>query len=125
VTSSPALPTDAERSGEDTWDIWARCGERAAVEALRCTWGEAYEVGVDEGRWWFRRKDGKGGTETAASPDCLQAQIVIDYSVLPVRCPPPPRGPLTAAGYHQRPTCSGTPPRPSPPPSSGRPADGS
>jgi hypothetical protein len=61
------------------------------VEALCCTWGEGYEIGVDEGQWWFRRKDGIGGTETAASPDCLLAQMVIDYDCLPVRFPPPAR----------------------------------
>ncbi|MGH3159123.1 MAG: hypothetical protein ACRDNF_21480 [Streptosporangiaceae bacterium] len=103
MTSGPTLPADAERPGEDTWGIWTCCGERAAVEALRCTWGEAYDVGVDGSQWWFRRKDGIGGTETAASPDCLLAQIVIDHGALPVRCPQPARGPLTATGYHQQP----------------------
>jgi hypothetical protein len=123
--TGPALPADGEGPGEDTWGIWGRCGERAAVEALRGTWGAAYEFGVDGGQWWFRRKDGVGGTETAASPDCLLTQIVIDYGSLPVRCPPPAHGPLTAAGYQRRPTCSRASPRSSPPQSSGRLADGS
>ncbi|HLI77928.1 MAG TPA: hypothetical protein VKV02_13360 [Acidobacteriaceae bacterium] len=107
MTSDPALPADAERPGEDVWESWARCGERAVGDALRCTWGEAYEIGVDGGQWWFRRKDGIGGIETAVSPDCLLAQIVIDYDCLPVRCAASGRG---AHGF-------GIPP-------SGRPVDG-
>lgn len=107
MTSGPTRPADAERPGEDIWGIWARCGERAVVEALRCAWGEAYEVGVDGGQWWFRRKDGMGGTETAASPDGLLAQIVIDYDVLPVRCPPPARPTACAAHRRLRDTTNG------------------
>lgn len=114
MTSGPALPADAERPGEDIWDVWGRCGERAVVEALRCTWGEAYEVGMDGGQWWFRRKDGMGGTETAASPDGLLAQIVIDHDALPVRCPPPAR-PTDRYGIPPMASCGGTSPRPSPP----------
>ena len=85
------------------------------MEALRCTWGEAYEVGVDGGLWWFRRKDGIGGIETATSPDGLLAQIVTDHDVLPVRCPPLPYGSLTATGYQPSgPLVDGTAPDPSP-----------
>jgi hypothetical protein len=67
-------------------------GEQAALEALVCMWGEAYIIGCDEGQWWFRRRDGKGGIETAFTPDCLLAQIVTDFTVYPVLCQLPPGG---------------------------------
>lgn len=99
--TGPALPIDGEWPDDDTCDNPAPCGEQAAVEALRCTWGEAYDIGAEEGLWWFRRKDGVGGTETAASPDLLLAQLVIDYGALPVRCPPLAHGPLTTVVAHR------------------------
>lgn len=108
--TGPALPIDGEWPDDDTCDNPAPCGEQAAVEALRCTWGEAYDIGAEEGLWWFRRKDGVGGTETAAFPG-------------------PPAGParhrlrrlaraLPAARAWPTDDCGGTSPRPSPPPSS-------
>ncbi|MGH3158275.1 MAG: hypothetical protein ACRDNF_17120 [Streptosporangiaceae bacterium] len=87
--------------GEDTWDIPALPGERAALDAMQWNWGEAYEIGCEEGQWWYRRKDGQGGRETAATPDELHAQIVLDYSLLPVRRDPSADGdtrPVTASG---------------------------
>src|ERR1700723_908513 len=89
--TDPLFAAFEDRPDEDTAEV--RLGEWAVVEALCCTWGEAYEVGVDEGQWWFRRKDGIGGTETATSPDRLLAQMVIDHDCLPVRCAPPARFP--------------------------------
>jgi hypothetical protein len=55
----------------------------AALDALRWNWGEAYEIGHDT-RWWFRRLDGYGGAETAASPDALRKAIIENYLARPV-----------------------------------------
>jgi hypothetical protein len=99
----PSLPGDRERAcparadeSGDTGGIPALPGEQAALDALVWNWGEAYEIGCEEGQWWFRRKDGKGGTETASGPDELRALIVTDYTIRPVRRPPadtlPPPG---------------------------------
>lgn len=60
--------------------------EAAQLEALRWHWGDAYDIGVDDGdRWWFRRRDGRGGKETAGSPDALRRAIIEDYTFCPVR----------------------------------------
>jgi hypothetical protein len=65
-------------------------GQQAALEALRWNWGEVYDIGVDDGQWWCRRRDGLGGRETAATPDQIRTKIINDYTDLPVRHHPPP-----------------------------------
>jgi hypothetical protein len=59
-------------------------GERAALEALVWNWGAAYEIGVDDGEWWCRRRDGIGGRESASTAEDLRAWIVTDYTIFPV-----------------------------------------
>ena len=93
----PADYTDPACSGradepDDIWDMPVLSGQQAALDALRWNWGEAYDIGVDEGEWWCRRKDGKGGTETAATPDALRTMIVTDYTIMPVPREPSPDG---------------------------------
>lgn len=81
------VPQSDEAAGDDwTDDIWNMPlpGEAAALDALRWHWDEAYDIGVEDGQWWYRRKDGIGGRETAATPDELRARIIVDYTVLPV-----------------------------------------
>jgi len=63
----------------------AQAHAEAALEVLRFNWGEAYEIGLDDGGWWCRRRDGLGGTERAPGPDELHKLIVEDYSFRPVR----------------------------------------
>jgi hypothetical protein len=95
----PAYPSRADEP-DDTWDM-PLPGERAALEALRFNWGTAYEIGVDDGQWWYRRRDGLGGRQTATTPEDLRNMIVTDYGAFPVprehhtttaetRCPPHP-----------------------------------
>jgi hypothetical protein len=55
----------------------------AALDVLRWNWGEAYEIGHDT-RWWFRRRDGYGGVETAAGPEVLRSAIIENYTDRPV-----------------------------------------
>jgi hypothetical protein len=81
--TDPAYPGRAHEPDEDTWDL-PLPGERAALEALAWNWGTAYEIGIDDGEWWYRRRDGKGGRETASAPDTLHNMIVTDYDALPV-----------------------------------------
>ncbi|MGH3156268.1 MAG: hypothetical protein ACRDNF_06805 [Streptosporangiaceae bacterium] len=90
--TDPADPPGRNQSDDDAWDMPVLPGERAALEALRWNWGEAYHIGCDDGQWWFRRKDGKGPTETASTPDDLRAQIVLDYTLRPVHRAPPQDG---------------------------------
>jgi hypothetical protein len=70
--------------GDDTWDMPGLPGDRAALDALAWNWGTAYEIGLDDGQWWYRRRDGKGGRETASTPDTLHSMIVTDYTIWPV-----------------------------------------
>jgi hypothetical protein len=79
----PAYPGRADEPDDDTW-VPALPGQQAALEALQWNWGQAYKIGVDDGEWWYRRRDGKGGRETASTPDVLRAMIVTDYDTWPV-----------------------------------------
>jgi hypothetical protein len=81
--TTPQAPT-VQQPGDDTWDNPGLPAERAVLEALQWHWGEVYHIGVDDGQWWFRRRDGKGGTETATTPDQLRTQMSIDYFTFPV-----------------------------------------
>lgn len=81
---------------EDTWHM-AKSSEEAALETLMWTWGEFYDIGVDDGLWWSRRRDGKGGTETASSPEHLRNQLVTDYFALPIRHASPPTSKATTS----------------------------
>jgi hypothetical protein len=72
-----------ERAADNVADVALR--EDAALEALRWNWGDAYDIGRDGGAWWFRRRDGYGGKETASGPDTLRRAIVDDYTFRPVR----------------------------------------
>jgi hypothetical protein len=49
--------------------------ERAA-EALALTWGELYQdIGVEDGRWRARSRDGDGRVLTGNTPDELAARM--------------------------------------------------
>jgi hypothetical protein len=54
-----------------------------ALDSLRWHWGDAYEIGHDA-KWWFRRRDGYGGAETASSPDARHTAIIENYTARPV-----------------------------------------
>jgi hypothetical protein len=60
-------------------------GSDAALDALRWHWGDAYDIGRDDGVWWFLRRDGLGGRETASGPDALRTAIIDNYILSPVR----------------------------------------
>lgn len=60
-------------------------GTGAALDALRWNWGDAYDIGLDDGVWWFKRRDGIGGIETASGPDALRRAIIDNYILRPVR----------------------------------------
>lgn len=57
---------------------------RHALDALEWNWGEAYEIGVTEGLWHAKRRDGLGGTIDAAGPEDLKRAIKDDYTMKPV-----------------------------------------
>jgi len=57
---------------------------RQALEGLQFHWGEAYEIGVIDGAWTARRRDGLGAPVEAAGPEDLETAILRDYSLRPV-----------------------------------------
>jgi hypothetical protein len=56
-----------------------------ALEALRFTWGDAYDISAEDGLWQARRKDSLGGPITASLPDSLNRDIRDDWTLNPVR----------------------------------------
>ena len=71
-----------DRAAEGCSAAFTSTGD-TALDALRWNWGQAYDIGHDT-TWWFSRRDGYGGTETAGSPDALRAKIIDDYTGRPV-----------------------------------------
>ncbi len=53
--------------------------------ALRYNWGSAYQIEFSEEHGWrAKRRDGRGGWLTAATPDELYEVIRADYALKPV-----------------------------------------
>jgi hypothetical protein len=50
---------------------------------IRYHWGEAYEVGWQDGSFWFRRRD-NGATLQCTTAAALLSEIRLDYSAMPV-----------------------------------------
>ena len=42
-------------------------------------WGDAYRIGVQDGAWWARRRDGRGGLLTAPDAEALLGAVRADY----------------------------------------------
>jgi hypothetical protein len=72
---------DVSAPGEESF--WAAEQFRLVLEALRYSWGDAYEIGVSAGLWTAVRRDGKGKLEEAG-PEKLRNAILADYELLPV-----------------------------------------
>jgi hypothetical protein len=90
----------SQPADDETWEIPGLPGMQAALDALRWDWGEAYQIGCRDGRWWYRRRDGKGATQSAGTPDERRAQIITDYTLRPVhRDSSPTRTPRPAVGH--------------------------
>ena len=51
-----------------------------AIDALRVTWGEIYDIGFADGAWHAARLDGTGPLLTAQVPDELAAALRADYT---------------------------------------------
>ena len=49
--------------------------ESRALDALRMSWGDAYDIGHEYDRWVASRRDGRGGTLTGSTPDELNRQM--------------------------------------------------
>ena len=63
-------------SGRGVFDV----DEERATEALRLTWGQAYDIGFAGGTWRARRRDGHGTLMTGTTPDELNRAIRADWT---------------------------------------------
>jgi hypothetical protein len=84
----PAYPGRVTEPGDDAGEGPSLPGEKTALEELLWSWGEVFEIGVDDGTWWYRRRDGQGTTGQADNPDDLRAQMARDYCLDPAPRPP-------------------------------------
>jgi hypothetical protein len=57
------------------------------LQQIRFHWGRSYEVGWQDGSFWFRRRD-NGTTLQCLTAMALWAEIRLDYSARPVDRPP-------------------------------------
>jgi hypothetical protein len=53
--------------------------EDRAIDALRLTWGGAYDIGYADGAWHAARLDGAGPLLTGQVPDEMAAAIRADW----------------------------------------------
>ena len=56
--------------------------EDRALDALRMSWGDVYDIGHEHDRWVASRRDGRGGTLTGSTPDELNRQMRADWGIL-------------------------------------------
>jgi len=74
--------------GEGRAERGLRPWDRNALDAIRFSWGDAYEIGHDdEHGFWAARRDRIGGLILAGGPEELRRAVADDYAGRPV-----PRG---------------------------------
>jgi hypothetical protein len=56
--------------------------EDRALDALRMSWGDVYDIGHEHDRWVASRRDGRGGTLTGSTPDELNRQMRAGWDTL-------------------------------------------
>jgi hypothetical protein len=55
--------------------------EDRALDALAFAWGDAYDVGCEDGQWVASRRDDRGGALTGETPDELNRQMRADWGI--------------------------------------------
>jgi len=53
------------------------------IAQIRYHWGEVYEIGWEDGSFWFRRRD-NGAMIQCATAAALRSEIRADYGAMPV-----------------------------------------
>jgi hypothetical protein len=64
-----------DRTSEDRRRGVFDVDEDRALDALRMSWGDAYDIGHEHGQWVASRRDGRGGALEGATPDELNRQM--------------------------------------------------
>jgi hypothetical protein len=55
--------------------------EGRALDALRMSWGDVYDIGHEYDQWVASRRDGRGGTLEGATPDALNRALRADWGI--------------------------------------------
>ena len=53
-----------------------------ALDALRLSWGDVFDIGHEYDRWVASRRDGRGGALTGSTPDELNRQMRAGWDTL-------------------------------------------
>jgi hypothetical protein len=56
--------------------------EDRALDALRMSWGDVYDIGHEHDRWVARCRDSRGGALTGSTPDELNRQMRARWDTL-------------------------------------------
>ena len=68
-----------DRTSEDRRRGVFDVDEDRALDALRMSWGDVYDIGHEHGQWVASRRDDRGGTLTGSNPDELNRQMRADW----------------------------------------------
>ena len=60
-----------DRTSEDRRRGVFDVDEDRALDALRMSWGDVYDIGHEHGQWVASRRDGRGGALAGGIPDEL------------------------------------------------------
>ena len=71
-----------DRTSEDRRRGVFDVDEDRALDALRMSWGDVYDIGHEYGRWVASPRDGRGGTLEGATPDALNQQMRAGWDTL-------------------------------------------
>jgi hypothetical protein len=71
----PLGSTAARDDGQQQWRGVFDVDEDRALEALRLSWSDVYDIGHECGQWVASRRDGRGVTLTGSTPDELNRQM--------------------------------------------------
>jgi hypothetical protein len=71
-----------DRTSEDRRRGVFDVDEDRALDALRMSWGDVYDIGHEYDRWVASRLDGRGGALTGSTPDELNRQMRAGWGTL-------------------------------------------
>jgi hypothetical protein len=70
--------TSEDRRRRGVFDV----DEDRALDALRMSWGDVYDIGHEHDRWVARRRDSRGSALTGSTPDELNRQMRAGWDTL-------------------------------------------
>jgi len=76
------MGNDPTRTSEDRRRGVFDVDEDRALDALRMSWGDVYDIGHEHDQWVASRRDGRGGALTGSTPDELNRQMRAGWGTL-------------------------------------------